>query len=139
MLAHYENVAREAVLRWHQAPLWDPYYCGGMYLLGTPQARFVSPTFVLTLLFGEARGEALAVFVMLIVGLEGTMPVHPRPWRDPLRRARSRRPCSRSAGIFAISPSLGWMNFFGFELLPWMALGVRRALAARERASSCPP
>jgi hypothetical protein len=37
VLAHYESAARESLLRWHEAPLWDPYYCGGMYLLGTPQ------------------------------------------------------------------------------------------------------
>jgi hypothetical protein len=127
VLGHYETVARDAILRWHQAPLWDPYYCGGMYLLGTPQARFASPTFLLTLLFGEARGEALAAFAMILVGLEGTY-----------RYARSRgagsvasllaAPVFALSGIFALSPSLGWISFFSFELLPWIALGVRRAL-----------
>ena len=28
VLAHYEIAARDSVLRWHQMPLWDPYYCG---------------------------------------------------------------------------------------------------------------
>ncbi len=127
VLGHYETVARDAVLHWHQAPLWDPYYCGGMYLLGTPQARFVSPTFLLTLVFGEPRGEALAAFTMMTVGLEGAF-----------RYARSRGARSLAAllaapvfalsGIFALSPSLGWIGFFSFELLPWIALGVRRSL-----------
>jgi hypothetical protein len=132
VLAHYEIAARDSVLRWHQMPLWDPYYCGGMYLLGTPQARFVSPSFLLTLLFGEPRAEALTAFAMILVGLEGTY-----------RYARSRgatafgallaAPVFALGGIFATSPSLGWVSFFGFELLPWMALGVRRSLAG-ERA-----
>jgi hypothetical protein len=131
VLGHYESAARDSVLRWHQAPLWDPYYCGGMYLLGTPQARFVSPTFLFTLLFGEARGEALTAFAMMMVGLEGTF----RYVRD---RGATRfgallaAPLFALSGIFALSPSLGWIGFFGFELLPWMALGARRALA-RER------
>ena len=127
VLGHYESAAREAVLRWHQAPLWDPYYCGGMYLLGTPQARFVSPTFLFTLIFGEARGEALTAFAMLLLGLEGTF----RYARD---RGATRfgalmaAPLFALSGIFAVSPALGWIGFFGFELLPWMALGVRRSL-----------
>jgi hypothetical protein len=132
VLSHYEAIARDSVLRWHQAPLWDPYYCGGMYLLGTPQARFVSPTFLLTLAFGEARGEALAAFAMIAIGLEGAF-----------RYAASRRatrfasfvaaPAFALSGLFALTPALGWINFFGFELLPWIALGVRRSLD-RERA-----
>jgi hypothetical protein len=132
VLAHYEVAAREAVTRWHQAPLWDPYYCGGMYALGTPQARFASPTFLLTLLFGETRGESLTVFVMLVVGLEGTF----RYARD---RGATRfgallgAPFFALGGIFAISPSLGWISFFSYELLPWMALGMRQALRG-ERA-----
>jgi hypothetical protein len=130
VLGHYESAAREAVLRWHQAPLWDPYYCGGMYLLGTPQARFVSPTFLLTLVFGEPRGEALTAFAMMLVGLEGTF----RYARD---RGATRfgallaAPIFALSGIFATSPALGWVSFFGFELLPWAALGVRWALAGR--------
>lgn len=128
VLAHYEVAARELMLRWHQMPLWDPYYCGGMYLLGTPQARFVSPTFLFTLLFGERRAEAITVFAMIVVGLEGAY-----------RYSRSRGATSFGAtlaaplfalsGMFAVSPGLGWIGFFSFELLPWVALGVRRALA----------
>lgn len=127
VLAHYEAAAREALLRWHQMPLWDPYYCGGMYLLGTPQGRFVSPTFLFTLLFGERRAESITVFAMIVVGLEGTY-----------RYARSRgatrfgallaAPLFALSGVFAVSPGLGWIGFFSFELLPWIALGVRRAL-----------
>lgn len=127
VLAHYETAARESLVRWHQMPLWDPWYCGGMYLLGTPQARFVSPTFLLTLLLGERRAEAVTVFAMIVVGLEGAY-----------RYARSRgatgfgallaAPIFALSGVFAVSPGLGWIGFFSFELLPWIALGVRRAL-----------
>ncbi len=127
VLDHYESVAAIAVRHFGQAPLWDPYYCGGMYLLGTPQARFVSPAFVLTLLFGESRGAALTMFAMLIVALEGTF-----------RYARARgalesasfvaAPVFGLSGVFAVAGPLGWVNFYGFALLPWIALGVRRAL-----------
>jgi hypothetical protein len=132
VLGHYESAAARSVLLFHQMPLWDPYYCGGMYLLGTPQARFVSPTFLLTLLFGETRAEALTVFVMIGVGLEGAF---------RYARARGARsagamlaaPLFALSGVFALSPSLGWINFFSFELLPWVAYGTRTAFSGRRR------
>jgi hypothetical protein len=127
VLGHYETVARDAIVHWHQAPLWDPYYCGGMYLLGTPQARFASPTFLLTLLFGEQRGEALAAFTMMIVGLEGAFR-YARSHGARGLAALLAAPVFALSGIFALSPSLGWISFFSFELLPWIALGVRRSL-----------
>ena len=135
VLDHYESVAALIVRRFGQAPLWDPYYCGGMYLLGTPQARFVSPTFLLTLLFGEPRGAAVTMFAMLIVGLEGAF-----------RYARSRgalesasflaAPVFGLSGVFAVAGPLGWINFYGFALVPWIALGVRRALRFDARGVS---
>lgn len=128
VLSHYESVARESVLRWHEVPLWDPYYCGGMYVLGTPQSRFVSPTFFLTLLFGEARAESLSIFAMIVVGLEGTFR-YARARRATALGAMLAAPVFALSGLFAVSSSLGWVGFYSFELLPWIALGTRRALA----------
>jgi hypothetical protein len=133
VLGHYEWAAAEAVLRFHQAPLWDPYYCGGMYLLGTPQGRFVSPTFLLTLLFGEPRGAALTAFGMMVVGLEGTFH-YARSRGASALGAMFAAPLFAASGIFALSPALGWYNFFSFELLPWVAYGTRGALAGRRSA-----
>src|SRR5580704_14786336 len=124
VLGHYESVAAQSLLRFHQLPLWDPYYCGGMYLLGTPQARFVSPTFVLSLLFGEPRGEALTTFVMVVVGLEGTFR-YARAQGARSAGALLAAPLFALSGVFAIAPRLGWINFFSFELLPWIALGTQ--------------
>ena len=132
VLGHYESAAREALLRFHQMPLWDPYYCGGMYLLGTPQARFVSPTFLLTLLFGEPRGEALTAFAMTAVGLEGTFR-YARAHGAGRAGALLASPLFALSGVFALAPALGWYNFFSFELLPWVALGTRTALLGRRR------
>ena len=126
-LLPYEEAARKTVLEFHQLPLWDPYYCGGMDMLGTPQSRFASPTFLLTLLFGTLRGQALTAFLMFYLGLEGTF-----------RYARSRgathlgaglaAPMFALSGYFANSIALGWYQFFGFQLIPWAAYGLRRAM-----------
>lgn len=67
-----EDQARRSLLDFGQLPLWNPEFCGGMPSLGTPQARFTSPTFLLTLLFGTTRAEPITVFVMVVLGLFGT-------------------------------------------------------------------
>ncbi len=123
----FEEAARVTVARFHELPLWDPYYCGGIPALATPSARFVSPTFLLSLFFGTLRADSLVAFFMTIVGLEGAF-----------RYARSRgasatgallaAPIFALSGLFATAPTLGWLNFFGFELIPWVVLGARRAL-----------
>lgn len=127
-LVQYEDAARRALLEFGQWPLWDPYYCGGMDLVGTPQSRHVSPTFLLTLLFGTLRAEPLIAFTMIVLGLEGA-------YRYARARGASHlgatiaAPVFGASGMFAFIPALGWYNFFGFELLPWAALGLRRAMA----------
>ena len=131
-LVQYEEAARKTVLDFHQAPLWDPYYCGGIDGLGTPQSRFVSPTFLLTLIFGTLRAQALVAFLFFYLGLEGTF-----------RYARSRgathlgaglaAPMFALSGFFAVATALGWYQFFGFELLPWAAYGLRRAMRGERK------
>ncbi len=126
VLLHYEEVARKTLLDFHELPLWNPYYCGGLYGLGAPQARFASPTLLLTALFGSHRGDALACFSLLLLGLEGAY-----------RYARSRgagalgsmfaAPVFGLSGFFAGSSFLGWTNFFSFAALPFAMWGVRRA------------
>jgi hypothetical protein len=128
----FEDAARLSITKFHQLPLWDPYYCGGIAGLGTPSARFASPTFILTLLFGSLRGAALTGLVMTVVGLEGTY-----------RYARSRgagslgamtaAPVFALSGVFAHATFVAWTNFFGFELVPWSLLGIRLALGGSRR------
>jgi hypothetical protein len=128
----FEEAARISVAKFHQLPLWDPYYCGGISGLGTPSARFASPTFLLTLLFGTLRADALIVMAMTIVGLEGTF----RYLRDRGAGALTSMlaaPVFALSGVFAKTPTLGWINFLGFELVPWALLGIRHALRGSRR------
>ncbi|WP_394825942.1 hypothetical protein [Pendulispora albinea] len=127
-LVQYEESARKAVLQFGQVPLWDPYYCGGMDLLGTPQSRHLSPTFLLSLIFGTLRAESLIAFAMILIGLEGTYRYVRARGASHLGATLS-APIFATSGLFAFLPALGWYNFFGFELLPWAAFGLRRAMA----------
>lgn len=130
VLVAYEDAARKAVVEHGQAPLWDPYYCGGMYALGSPQSRFASPTFLFTLLFGALRGEPLTVFAMIVLGLEGAFRLARSLGASSLAAVLV-APAFALSGSFAAAPAMGWLNFMGFELLPWAVFGLRRALAGR--------
>lgn len=134
VLWSYEDAARRTVVDYGQLPLWNPWYCGGLYGLGSPQARFGAPTFLLTLLFGTSGGEALLCFLAVLLALEGAY-----------RYLRSRAvgalggflaaPAFGLGGMFAMAPTLGWHNFLGFALLPWALWGTRRAARGQVRGA----
>jgi hypothetical protein len=72
VLGLHERVAATTVTTFHELPLWDPYYCGGLYALGAPQSRFASPAFLATLLFGVERAQPILIFILTLLGMEGT-------------------------------------------------------------------
>jgi hypothetical protein len=126
----YERAAIDTIKRFGELPLWNPYYCGGFDAVGAPQTRFMSPTILLGLLFGAERAEILTVFTLAIVGMEGM-------YRWLRLRVESAPAAMLIAPVFALSGQFtvayyrGWIQFFGFELLPWLLFGV--ALAARRK------
>lgn len=128
----HERSALETVKRFGELPLWNPWYCGGMYALGAPQARFASPTFLATLWLGVARAEVLVAFLLALCGMEGTYRWLSLRVRTPIAAAAV-APVFALSGHFAVSYFRGWTNFWGFELVPFVLSGV--TLAARGRMS----
>lgn len=126
VLMPYEDHAVDTVLRFGQLPLWDPFYCGGIFSLGTPQSRFASPTFLVSLLFGTLRAEAVTAFLMIWIGLEGTY-LYARSRSASALGSVLAAPVFAASGNFATAFFHGWINFYGFALLPWALYGVRRA------------
>jgi len=129
-LFFYERAAIDTISRFGELPLWNPWYCGGFDAVGAPQTRFMSPTLLLGLVFGAERAEILTVFFFTVLGMEGMY-----------RWLRLRVPSAAAAmcvapvfalsGQYAVAYYRGWIQFFGFELVPWILLGV--TLAARRR------
>lgn len=64
-------VSYETIVKFHQLPLWDPYRCGGLPSLGNPDSQFVSPFFLLTLLYGPFLGTHLQIIFSLAVAWSG--------------------------------------------------------------------
>ncbi len=132
VLTLHERAAVDAVRRFGQLPLWDPYYCGGLYGLGAPQSRFASPPFLLSLLFGVERAEPLIIYLFTILGMEGTFRWLRLRVVDATAAIRI-APLFALSGYFAVAFFRGWINFFGFELVPFVLLGI--TLASRGRTS----
>jgi len=130
----FEDAARRSVVDHHQLPLWNPYYCGGIYALGTPSARFAAPTFLFTLVFGVLRSSPLVAAFLYFAGLEGTYR-YVRAHGAGALGALLAAPIFALSGFFPRSGSFEWVNFLGFELLPWAALGLRRAFAGEVRGA----
>ena len=130
----FEDAARRSVVDYHQLPLWNPYYCGGIYALGTPSARFAAPTFLFTLIFGVLRSSPLVAAFLYFAGLEGTYR-YVRAHGAGALGALLAAPIFALSGFFPRSGSFEWVNFLGFELLPWAALGLRRAFAGEVRGA----
>ena len=126
----YERSAIDTIRHFHELPLWNPYYCGGFDAVGAPQTRFISPTLLLGLWFGAERAEILTVFFFAIVGMEGMY-----RWLR-LRVTDSGAafivaPVFALSGQYAVAYNRGWIQFMGFQLVPWILYGI--TLAARRK------
>ena len=130
VLLTYERAAVDTVRRFGELPLWNPYYCGGLDAVGAPQSRFTSPTLLISLLFGPERAEVVIVFLFAVLGMEGMFRWLRLRVLEPAAAAIV-APVFALSGHFAVAFFRGWTNFFGFELVPWILLGV--TLAARGR------
>lgn len=126
----YERSAIDTIRRFGQLPLWNPYYCGGFDAVAAPQTRFLSPTLLLGLLFGAERAEILTVFFFTIAGMEG-MYRWLRLRVDVPLAAMIVAPVFALSGQLAVAYYRGWIQFFGFQLVPWVLYGI--TLAARRR------
>lgn len=130
LLHSYEDAGARTVTRYGQLPLWNPWACGGQYALGSPQTRVASPTLLVSAALGARRAEPVVLWTFLVLGMEGF-------FRYARRRAGSAvgalvaAPLFGLIGFTALSWSIGWLNFAGFLLLPWLLWGTRRAARGR--------
>jgi hypothetical protein len=112
-------VAYYTVSHFHQMPLWNPYKCGGMAMLGNPQSRFLTPFFILHLIFGPIVGVHLEVTLHLAIMWAGGY---------VLARVLGLRPLAAVAAA-TIFPSGSWFPLhlgegqivmLPFAYLPWL-------------------
>jgi hypothetical protein len=114
----YRAVPRATILEYRQFPLWNPYYCGGAPLLGHYESSFLSPTFLLDLLFGVVRGVKLEIWLHVVIGLLGAYAL-------ARRFALSFWPACLTAFVFmlnsayALHLTVGHAWALGMAYMPW--------------------
>jgi hypothetical protein len=121
-------VAYYSVEHFHQLPLWNPYKCGGMPMLGNPQSRILTPFFLLHLIVGPMVGMHLEVTLHLAIAWAGGY---------LFARLLGLRPLSAllaatvfpAAGWFPLHLGEGHLVFLGVVYLPWLLA----AIAASEK------
>lgn len=125
------EMARRTVADYHQAPLWNPYSCGGEVGLANPQAMDGAPTFLLVLLLGTAWGFKAALVCYLVFALHGCFLFGRRLGLEPLPAALAGVGFGLS-GYLALHLSSGHINFAGVALYPYLLYCYDRALGRWE-------
>ncbi|CAG1066848.1 hypothetical protein BAC1_02487 [uncultured bacterium] len=67
----YHGASVRTIKEFGQFPLWNPYHCGGVPMLASPEISFLSPTFIFDLVFGEVAGVKLMVVFYAVLGMWG--------------------------------------------------------------------
>jgi len=112
-------VAARSIRHYHQIPLWNPWKCGGMPMLGNPQSHFATPWFVLTLLFGPFTGLHLEIPVHLAIAWAGGYVLARVLKIGPLGSVGTATMFA-SSSWFYVRLGIGQLLAFGFCYLPWM-------------------
>lgn len=120
---HMWEAGRTAIVRWGEAPLFDPHHCGGVPLWGNPQAQVYSPTWVVTgLLFGTTLGHKLYLLGHAIVGHAGMYLLGRRFLGLSQVGAFLAATIWACSGFFAWHGAGGHATFISFYWAPWLFL-----------------
>ncbi|RME78705.1 MAG: hypothetical protein D6785_11880, partial [Planctomycetota bacterium] len=110
---------RRSICRYGEFPLWNPYFFGGQTLIGHPHSRFLSPDFILVLLFGTVKGLQLQIFVYAMLGYAG-MALCLRKMGVSSLSQQFGALVFMGSGFFSFHLSFGHIHFLSYSFLPWL-------------------
>lgn len=117
---------REALLRYGQFPLWNPFSNGGNIILAMPHSAFLSPLFLLVLIFGPVVGLKLQWIVAVFLGLSGMYLLSRRLGMGPLSRFLPPAVFMLSS-LYSLHLREGHLEWTSLGFLPWTVLFLLRA------------
>lgn len=116
----YHAVPLRTITEFHQFPLWNPYYCGGNVMLANPQSNFLSPLFLLELLFGAVAGLKLEIWAHLLIGMCGMYLVSSRLYNLPPLSSLVPAIIFMLSGMYAFNLAAGQSNFMSIAYVPFV-------------------
>lgn len=129
----YHGSARETMLKYHQFPLWNPFYCGGNVMLANPQSTFTSPFFGFVLLFGTVYGLKIEALVFMALGMFGMWLLARKLGAKGLA-AYVAPVIFMMSSWYALHLQAGHTTFFPFALMPFALLFYLEGLKKRKMA-----
>jgi hypothetical protein len=130
---HMWEAGRVSLERFGEAPLWDPFHCGGVTLWGNPQAQVYSPLFLLALLLGTTAATKAFVVLHTAAGLAGMYVFGRREVQLPAASSALAAIAWGYSGFFAWHGGGGHAAFFPFYFIPWLLLAWRMAIRTSPR------
>lgn len=124
---HQWEASYVSVARYGEAPMWNPWHCGGVILFGDPQLQAYSPLFWLVFPFGTTVGLKLFLLIHAALGFAGAYVFAQR------RIGLGRYPAMLASlvwagsGFFAWHGSGGHSAFLPFYFVPWLLLAWEAA------------
>ena len=134
--AKYRSFARDTILRTGQFPLWDPYLEGGVPSYAHPSDGTTSPTFLTSLVFGEALGMKVDLAVLALLGALGLFLVG-RRWLALAPPFAAFAAVAFAGGGWAPSGmAVGYYESNYLMLTPLVLVGVHRAAQIGSRRAA---
>lgn len=124
----YNGVPRVTLLEYGQFPLWNPYFVGGTAMLAHPESQFLTPSFLVVLLFGEVIGLKITIWLHVVIGLLGTYALA-RHYDLSTSAAMMSSFVFMLNSMFALALTVGMTWFLPVAYLPWGFLFYLKALA----------
>jgi hypothetical protein len=136
MIHHNWEASYIALSRFGEWPLWDPFHCGGVPILGNPESQLYAPWFWLSFLIGTV----LAVKVMLLghiaCAAAGMYWLARRRYQLHPGAAAVAAVAWSCNGCFVWDGAGGHATFLSFAFAPWLSYFIHRnANLARDAAA----
>ena len=123
----WNAIGRDTFLRYQQIPLWNPYVNGGNVLFAHPHAPFLSPFYILVLLFGAYTGLKIQAFLYLFIGLIGMFLLGRQEQMSPLA-ALFAAALFMLNSVYALHVTEGHTEWLVMALLPWLFYFFQKSL-----------
>lgn len=125
MVHHNWEVGRVAVERYGEWPLFDPYHCGGVSMVGNPESQVFAPLFLLSFLVGTTIATKLLLVVHTAVALLGMLLYARRVLDASWPSSLLAGVVFAGSGFFAWHGAGGHATFVSFAFLPLLHLALR--------------
>jgi hypothetical protein len=124
MIHHNWEAAFVSIARYREWPLWDPFHCGGVPILGNPESQLYAPWFWLSFLFGTTIAIKLGLIAHMALALSGMYWLARRRYQLRVTSAALAAIVWVCGGCFVWDGVGGHATFFAFGYAPWFSLLV---------------